>query len=60
MRNIGFYVYLCFYNLCYKLLHKQRIIQILYTGIVHFNAFLLALTEDSRNAASTLNHINMK
>lgn len=52
MRNIGFYLYLCFYNLCYKLLHKQRIIAILYTGIVNFYVFLLALTEDLRNAAS--------
>lgn len=52
MRNIGFYLYLYFYNVCYKLLHKQRIIIVLYSGIVNFHVFLLALTEDSRNAAS--------
>lgn len=49
MRNIGFY--LCFYNLCYKLLHKKRIIKIVYIAIVNFHVFLLALFEDSRNAA---------
>lgn len=52
MRNIGFYLHLSFYSLCYTLLHKQRIITILNTGLVNFHGFLLALTEDSRNAAS--------